>query len=402
MIGTARALLLASLCALAACKQGAPNFCTSDVHCAAGFSCDPATGACRCDGDSSCDQTESCNAAGFCQPKLRCLSTADCASDSICDSPSGACISKQACTIDVQCQQGQVCMDDFSCAAGCRASGDCPLGTVCRDCPSGTPTDQCRTGKLCVPGQCDSQLSCPYGDFCLDDGQGGKVCAPDPQHRPFCEPCTGRLAGSPDLCPGGAANYCLIDTSKPLGQAFYCGVDCSVGGPATCPNGYQCRDVRIVTAQNCDPNQGLSACPGIAVSCDPAKNHARTDGQPGIINDDCEAAQPALVGAVCDPKTSKCAAQCTGTGEAGINYFCSCIRDEDCPQDVCVSSQRACSISGKPCIPGQVPDDCNGGVSTIRCVKASDPRLGDIGYCRIGQNCAPAEGFTCDRLRSGP
>ena len=380
----------------AGCKKGAPNLCTSDKQCAAGFSCDPSTGACRCESDSSCSETEACNAAGFCQPRLRCTSTADCGKESICDSPSGACIPRETCTTDVQCQQGQVCVD-FGCVPGCRARGDCALGYVCRPCPAGTPAADCRTGNLCVLGPCDDKLGCPYGHFCMPDAAGEKVCQPDPLHRPYCEPCA-RQAGSPYYCPGGQANYCLIDASKPLGQAFFCGVDCSQG--QECPNGYQCRDVRIVTAQNCDPKLGLSSCPSGSVACDPAKNHPGPGGK-GIVNDDCDAALPPLVGAVCDPRTSRCAPQCLGTGEAGVQAFCSCIRDEDCPQDVCDSATRACAISGRACIVGRVPDECQS-TNRIWCVKASDPRLGDVGYCRIGQNCAPGEGFTCDALRRTP
>jgi hypothetical protein len=30
-----------------------------------------------------------------------------------------------------------------------------------------------------------------------------------------------------------------------------------------------------------------------------------------------------------------------------------------------------------------------------------DPRLGEVGFCRIGQNCAPAPGYTCTVLRGG-
>ena len=397
------AVLLAVVAALSAagCKKGAASLCTADVKCAPGFSCDANTGRCACANDASCAADETCNAAGFCQPKLRCASTADCAVDSICDSKTGSCIPAETCTTDVQCKQGQVCQPDFTCTNGCRATGDCPIGMVCRDCAPGTAAADCPVGKQCVLGPCDSQLSCPYGDYCVPDTTGEKVCTPDSQHRPFCEPCA-RTAGSPYYCANSPANYCLIDTSKPLGQASYCGVDCSAG--QACPNGYQCRDVRIVTAQNCKPEQGLSACTFLsrstpAVTCDPAKNHARTDGLAGTVNDDCEAAQPPLVGAVCDPQTRKCSAQCTGTGEAGVQAFCSCIEDSDCPTDQCDSSTRACTVSGRPCIVGRVPDDCQS-TNRIFCVKATDPRLGPVGYCRIGQNCAPAEGFTCATLRS--
>jgi hypothetical protein len=393
-------LAAAALAALPSCKKGAASACASDQQCAPGFSCDPATGACRCAADSSCAATETCNAAGFCQPRLRCDSSADCAPGSLCDTQSGVCIAQGACnTLDVQCKAGEVCKD-FACVPGCRHDGDCAAATdVCRPCAAGTPAAQCPSGNACVRGRCDSQLTCPYGDTCSPDGQGDQTCQPD-DRGPFCQPCS-RQAGSPEYCPDatghGSGNYCLIDTSVPLGQAFYCGVDCTEG--QECPNGYRCRDVRIVTAGNCKPADGLAACAArtSGVSCDPAKNHPGTAA--GIVNDDCDNALPPLVGAVCDPASRQCVPQCLGTGETGIQAFCSCLVDSDCTQDSCDSSSRSCVISGRPCIVGLVPDDCQS-THAIRCVKVEDPRLGSVGYCRIGQNCAPGEGFTCEYLRS--
>jgi len=156
--------------------------------------------------------------------------------------------------------------------------------------------------------------------------------------------------------------------------------------------------VRIVTAQNCSTDAGLSACAGrpSAVACDPSKNHAGDVG--GIVNDACDAA--GLVGAVCDPGTSKCVPQCLGTGETGVQAFYFCLQDGDCPQDSCDSTTRGCVISGAPCIPGQVPDACQS-THAIRCVKVIDARLGNVGYCRIGENCAPDQGYTCSILLSG-
>jgi hypothetical protein len=392
--------LLLSLAAIGGCKKGAANLCASDVQCGAGFACDPATGRCGCSSDSSCAEGESCNAAGFCQPRLRCNSTADCALGTYCDSQSGRCIAQGSCTQDVQCPPAQVCDQTFSCVPGCNRTGDCHLSEVCRACPAGTPVAQCPVGSLCVQGQCDSQLSCPYGSICApaaDNPDGGAVCQKDTR-GPFCEPCTS-TPGSPYSCGlGQAEDYCLIDASQVLGQAFFCGVNCAEG--EECPNGYQCRDVRIVTAQNCDADAGFTACtpPSTNPPCDPAKTHPAPGGI-GDVNDDCEAVQPPLVGSVCDPDTKRCAAQCLGTGEAGVQAFCSCIADKDCPQDVCTSN-RVCSISGKPCFLSDNPDDCQS-TEQIFCVKETDARLGDVGYCRIGQNCAPAPGFTCAILRAG-
>jgi len=394
--------LFLGLLSLCACKKGAPNLCASGTQCATGFSCDAASGACRCDSDAACSVAESCNAAGFCQPRLRCDGSSDCASGSLCDSASGVCIPQGTCKTDVQCKAGQVC-HDFACVPGCNKQGDCGAPSdVCRACPLGP---DCAVGKSCVPGHCDSQTSCPYGDVCTadpSDPNHDKICTKDAR-GPFCQPCS-RQAGTVSYCPDdsgfGNGNYCLIDTSQTLGQAFYCGVDCTQAGATECPNGYQCRDIRIVTASNCDRTAGLSACAShpSQVSCDPAKNHPGSNG--GLVNDDCDAAQPPLTGAVCDPGTRRCVPQCVGTGETGVQAFCSCIEDQDCPQDQCDSIKRACTVSGRPCISGKVPDECQSQFA-IRCVKATDARLGDIGYCRIGRNCAPAEGFTCKALRGG-
>ena len=392
----ARALLIA-LALTAACKQGA-SLCSSDTQCKSGFFCDPATGACRCAADSSCGAAEMCNSAGFCQPRLRCDSTADCADGSLCDTVSGVCIPSGSCSsLDVQCKAGEVCKD-FACVPGCRHDGDCEApADVCRPCPAGTPAASCPVGSVCVRGKCDTQLTCRYGDLCSPDGTGDNVCTPDTR-GPYCQSCV-RSGGTVSYCPDatghGNGNYCLIDTSRPLGQAFYCGVNClpaTPGGPdQDCPFGYTCRDVRIVRAQNCDPNAGLAACANVPsqVSCDPSRNHPGEVG--GIVNDDCDNAL--LIGAVCDPASKKCVPQCLGTGETGIQAFCSCLQNSECPQDACDSATRACVISGKPCIVGST--DCD---NAVMCIKSTDPRLGAVGYCRIGRNCAPSQGYTCSIL----
>lgn len=395
-------LLLIALFCTAACKKGAPGLCSSDKQCRSGFVCDATTGACRCSADSSCGASEMCNAAGFCQPRLRCDGTADCAPGSICDTVSGVCIPSGSCSsLDVQCKAGEICKD-FACVPGCRHNGDCVAPTdVCRACPAGTPAAACPTGSLCLRGKCDTQLTCHYGDLCSPDGTGDKVCTPDAR-GPYCQSCA-RSGGSESFCPDatghGRANFCLIDTSRALGQAFYCGVDCmpdAPGGPdQQCPFGYTCRDIRIVRATQCDPQSGFSACSAVpsGVPCDPAKDHPGAVG--GVVNDDCENALPALVGAVCDPVKKLCVPQCVGTGETGKLAFCSCLQDADCPKDSCDSTTRACVISGRPCIVGGT--DCD---NAILCVKSTDARLGAVGYCRIGRNCAPSQGYTCSVLLS--
>lgn len=382
---------LLCLLILAACKQGA-NLCTADTQCQAGFTCDQSTGACGCASDSSCAAAESCNAAGFCQARLRCDSSADCAGGNLCDSLSGTCIVQGSCsTLDIQCAAGQVCQGS-ACVPGCRHDGDCPAPSdVCSPCPAGTPAARCPAGNLCVRGQCDTKLTCNYGDLCQQQSETVSVCEADTR-GPFCQPCVGQAAGT--FC-SGTANFCLIDGSKPLGQSFFCGVDCSSG--EECPYGYTCHDVRVVRAQNCDPNAGLAACAGspAGAACDPAHSHAGAVG--GLVNDDCQAA--GLVGAVCDPGTRQCVPQCLGTGETGVQSFCSCVQDSDCPQDQCDSTSHSCVTSGQPCIPNVSPDQCTT-IHKIRCAKETDARLGEVGFCKIGANCAPDQGFTCEILLS--
>jgi hypothetical protein len=240
----AAALSLSSM--LPSCKKSSVNQCAPDISCAPGFSCDPNTGACACDSDSSCAADQFCNSIGFCQDRLLCQSSADCGAGTFCDAPSGTCIANGTCTIDVQCALGQVC-NDFTCVPGCHQSGDCPLSQICAACAAGTPHTDCPVSNLCISGHCDSQLSCAYGDICAptaEDPDGGSVCQRDTR-GPFCETCVGS-PGTPYLCDNDPANYCLIDPSLPLGQAYYCGVDCSQG--QECPNGYYCHDVRIQAA----------------------------------------------------------------------------------------------------------------------------------------------------------
>ena len=386
-----RRLAAVIVISLAACKGG-QNLCTADTQCKAGFACDQTTGACGCIADSSCASTESCNAAGFCQARLRCDSSADCSTGNLCDSSSGTCIVSGACSsLDIQCAAGQVCQG-ASCVPGCRRDGDCPAPSdVCSPCPAGTPAAQCPAGNLCVRGQCDTKLTCNYGDLCQPQTSTVSVCQADTR-GPYCQPCV-EQGGTTTFC-AGVANFCLIDGSKPLGQSFFCGVDCNQG--QECPFGYTCHDVRVVRPVNCDPNAGLAACAGspAQVACDPAKSHAGAVG--GLVNDDCTAAR--LIGAVCDPGTKQCVPQCLGTGETGVQSFCSCVQDSDCPQDQCDSS-GSCIRSGQPCVFGVSPDQCTT-IHKIRCAKETDARLGEVGFCKVGANCAPDQGFTCEILLS--
>jgi hypothetical protein len=71
--------------------------------------------------------------------------------------------------------------------------------------------------------------------------------------------------------------------------------------------------------------------------------------------------------------------------EGDENGFCTCQVDQDCAQETCSAGE--CSISRRACV---TDNDCR----AIRCV---DFQGG--GGCLIGQNCAPADGLSCNDVK---
>lgn len=357
--------------------------------CPAGFTpiCRSGGCGCSCNGDSACSVNEFCNAGGYCQVRVGCDSNADCPKDEICDTTTHQCIGQEHCTKDIQCPLGQVCsLDSFQCQAGCASNGDCALGQVCRACDSSSAS--CPTGKSCKLGPCDDQSICPLGFVCAPsdatDPKSEKTCQKDTR-GPFCTVCT-EQPGSSAYCPGTPADFCLIDSTKNFGS-YFCGVDCSSPGPSECPNGFACQDVQILTQNPCTMD-GDCHPTGTNPAC-------QTDADCGLT-----AAGLAAPGR-CDLGTHRCAPFCVGAGEGTVQAYCSCVQDSDCPNDACVGGN--CQITGKPCT--NLPDAMGNPVDTCRehpiyCVKYPDKHFGTLGFCRVGKNCAPVEGVTCDDVRN--
>jgi len=82
-------------------------------------------------------------------------------------------------------------------------------------------------------------------------------------------------------------------------------------------------------------------------------------------------------------------------GEASVQGFCTCLEDGDCPRDRCDANGK-CSITQRECNPAD-SNSCR----NIYCKQVKVP-LEDrwVGYCHIGNNCAPVEGVTCDDVRA--
>lgn len=356
--------------------------CSSDEECVEkhdgrpDWYCNRERGRCACRSDDACEQQEHCEPIpggdGYCHPNRICEWNGDCDQGEFCDIASSIC-RRSGCSLDIQCSQGEIC-DLFSstCIPGCRSDGDCAYREVCLcenpdglgGCECDAETEEgrraCQVGT-CVANTCTDNSHCEWGQICVDNPDPDnplKVCVND-ERGPFCEACGGQPGSIDDNCEG-RMNYCLYDQTRKTPS--YCGVDCSSG--QECPNGFRCSDVLRPTDDLCN---GDAACqpPPFGPSCE--------------TDDDCSAPRGRCV-------DGKCAGFCVSQ-EGGQIGWCSCVTDEQCPSQSCVSG--FCSITGTRCASDA---ECQG---KIVC------HVGDsgIGYCKIGQNCAPQEGVLCTEVR---
>lgn len=379
----AAALLLA---ALTGCSQNdLRDACTVSTECKGSFTkC--IRGRCGCESNSQCTAEEFCNADGSCQARVGCQNSLDCPQGQFCDTSSGNCIGQTHCTKDVQCDLGQVCdRTTFTCVRGCYDPGDCHLGDVCQ-CSNGA--SECGL-KQCITGPCADDTYCQYGQTCeVDTGGGPNRCVTDTR-GPFCGQCSVQ-PGEVSYCGDTPRNYCLVDTNVG-GNASFCGVDCSLPDQ-TCPFGFECSDVLVLTSSVCGPSFG--GCPLLAGHV--CGNDADCDGMGACTNGRCFCSSDADCPAgQCDTQTGQCHGICA-INEGGVKGFCTCLENTDCPSDRC-GATRHCSITGKDCNPND-PQSCG----QIFCKKVADPLSGQLfGYCFIGQNCAPENGVTCGEVNAG-
>lgn len=350
--------------------------CSEDGDCgspASAFRCEAQTGACYCRNNDACPASQFCNVVGFCQDRSGCEKNADCLDASLfCETTSGTCLARGRCSNDLQCGLGQVCDTRRSiCVEGCRHDGDCP-GTSCRcgeaacGCDAGTPEGvaACALG-VCDPNFCSNVSFCRFGELCQapPDAGGPAACFSDysVDRRPYCDNCT--FGGGTSVC-GRGPNFCLVDTRNP-GNSF-CGADCSQN--QTCPRGYACQEVVVVVSQWACSRSNPSCPMNSALPC----------------TDDSQCRR----GGVCAKQPGETSGFCSGrcaVDEGDEQGFCNCQVDSDCPQETCTMGE--CSISRRPCI---TDNECR----SIACVDFQGS-----GGCRIGSNCAPANGLSCGDVR---
>ncbi len=389
---------------LAAChEQTLSVACSTDSDCPAHFRCSASgqfQGRCLCADDQACTQDTDagpliCNPQGFCQSKVGCFTDSDCPAPQVC--ACGICVQAPGCCSDIDCPIGQICpAQTHLCTPGCRSNGDCPLGdggaVVACVCPGGVECHCPPTGggfvdpasydrSLCPIGRCDPTTCagdtsvCPYDQSCLGstiDG-GRSTCETDPRMNILCQSCTLATPGQLQACGTQGANFCLVDPEDSTGNLTYCGIDCSQG--QSCPSGYDCDDVIILTQALCTTN---SSCAPTGGPCDITQPDA---GCP--------------VDAVCAVRPGETQGRCSGfcvKEEGNSAGFCTCVTNKDCPRDQCDTSTRTCTISQQPCDPTN-PATCN---AIVSCVD-----FGGARGCWIGRNCAPGHGLHCPLCTGG-
>jgi hypothetical protein len=374
--------LAAALCALAAaasCGEDRLDSLCTDAECVSRHDANPSwycadRRGCVCSGDGACLHEEHCDTIetggdGSCHPDRPCDFNADCPPGQRCG-PDGVC--RTGCLDDLQCALGTVCERITGrCVEGCWNHADCQLREACvcdgaaGFCGCADPEGGgCKVGR-CVPGVCPDKTFCDYRELCLPDGEGVPRCVKDERGR-YCDRCTRVPGDEANRCDTPGPDFCLIDTSDPTRRGSFCGVDCDEG--QECPNGFACHDILRLTSQLCS---GTSQC-------------APTPYAPTCAADaDCPPGSRCTAGGVC-------AGTCV-IRESASSGYCSCVVDDECPQDTC-GADRRCNITRKPCIPGPA-DPCRG---AIRCVND-----GDRGYCRVGRNCTPDAGLNCAEIKAG-
>lgn len=326
----------------------------------------PPVGACTIDDD--CDLGQICNRTRD-QSAGQCI----CQGDLTC--PDGTfCNALGVCQIQTGCRRNSDCSDASKFCD--LASGECLERTECgfdAHCPGGTICDT--ASRKCVNG-CRDSADCPLYQVCDRAGRPvdslgicvGGVCEND-TYCPWGMDCVGRTCQTPSnrdhcqVCSRGQpcsdpTSFCLVnpnyDPSRPeTGASNYCGVNCT-NDPDACPSGYDCGSVVLLTQDQCSD-----------------------DGD-------------------CGGGGRRCA-----VGEGDSLGFCTCVSDADCADRRPLCFVGICA--NNPLMRCQTSEDClcSRGVCTElpggrSCTTGADcsPTCRD-GGCYLGDACAPKQGLSC-------
>jgi len=253
------------------CSDGLDNDCDGLAD-----SADPGCQTCSVDGD--CDDGNVCNgdetcSGGSCQPgtALDCDDNNICTTDS-CDSTSGC----QHQPNTLFCDDGNACTVGDQCSGG-----TCQPGSDTLDCDDGNDctVDSCSAGSGCQHNPVSNGNPCDDGDPCTgnDTCQNG-VCQPG-SGAPDCDddnPCT-----TDDCLSGQGCTHTDVGEGTPCDDGNACTENdqCQTGlcrgTTLACSDGNPC-----TTDGQCDPQSGCVYPPDDSASC--------TAADPCIVNDHCE------------------------------------------------------------------------------------------------------------------
>jgi len=152
---------------------GVCNGCTSNDHCAAGYSCDADTGKCvECTSHNDCGSDGYCYAPGFCDSCSDCQGIAEAGQgdpiDGVCPDcsggtdDSGSCTSHENCGVDEYCYEDGFCDSCYACSEDLDSiTGCCPskcgqhidFKYICGNCEQDVG---CAAGYSCDAGECVS------------------------------------------------------------------------------------------------------------------------------------------------------------------------------------------------------------------------------------------------------
>jgi hypothetical protein len=330
------------------------------------------------------------------------------------------CIAFKTCTLDSQCDDGNVCTTDAcdpsgACVHTPNPGGACTDGLFCNGdevcnslgfCAPDTPRD-CDDGVSCTIDSCDeltdSCINDPRNSICNDGVycNGVEICDPlnDCQVGTPVD-CSDGVSCTIDGCDEGTASCTHSPSNAACNDGLHCnGVetcdplnDCQPGTPPNCNDGVGCTvDTCNETTDSCDHTPNNASCSN-GLFCDGMEVcHPTNDCQPGTppnCNDGvgCTVDTCNETTDSCDntPNNGACSDGnfCTGVeichpqndcqpgSDPCPGIFCNettdqcvgCLIDAHCNNGVFCDGAETCNVGTGTCAPG-TPPSCNDGVA---------------------------------------
>jgi hypothetical protein len=435
------------VCQAGVCADaGVPVECPEDTDCTT-YTCNGGTGVCDAQAintDGPCDDGDACTSndtclAGACVPgdKKECSDGNDCTADT-CDPGTGVCGYDAAALNGEACDDGDLCTETDTCAAGvcegtdkdCDDLNDCTAdsctaatgscandaltGETCDDGDACTEADACTGSGTCagvLSVDCDDLNDCtidtcnPLSGSCLHSAAAlGSDCSyPDPSagEAAACYP-SAQCDASGACQPGLSICDCVEDGDCPDDGDLCNGVQtCNTASfPYTCVDGdaVECGAGGTCFELVCEPASGACVPSGIndGGSCDDGDvctsattcaGGACTGGE-GL---DCDDGDPCTMDG-CDPVDG-----CTHTDAPAL----PCDDGDDCTTDTCSPDGSACLFVDIPGCCATAADcgglPCNDGLC---CVPVCDDGEGGVYECGddgCGGTCGDCTGSeTCN------